>query len=82
MLESRAVIVRFFLFDIYKEICIRRYKLKLKKMYRIIQTLINTTDGLISDLNLVETHDIESYRQELLTDPDVQSVRFTYEEIV
>lgn len=51
-------------------------------MYRIIQTLINTTDGLISDLNVVETHDIESYRTQLLTDPDALSVRFTYEEIV
>ena len=51
-------------------------------MYRIIQTLINTTDGLISDLNVVETHDIESYRTQLLTEPDVMNVRFTYEEIV
>jgi len=30
----------------------------------------------------VETHDIESYRTQLLTDPDALSVRFTYEEIV
>lgn len=51
-------------------------------MYRIIQTLINTTDGHKSSSEIVETHDIENYRQELLTDPDVQSVRFTYEEIV
>ena len=51
-------------------------------MYRIIQTLINTTDGLKSSSEIVETHDIESYRTQLLTDPDALSVRFTYEEIV
>jgi hypothetical protein len=51
-------------------------------MYRIIQTLINTTNGLKSSSEIVEKDDIESYRQEILTDPDALSVRFTYEEIV
>ena len=51
-------------------------------MYRIIQTLISYSDGMKSSSEVVETNDIESYRKELLTEPDVLNIRFTYEEII
>lgn len=49
-------------------------------MYKITQTLIDTPQGRITIKDEIIVHDIEKKRNELLTEHNALSVRFTYEE--
>ena len=50
-------------------------------MYRITRTYIDTDNGLTTMNNVIHTDSIETYRNELLTQPETIGVRFIYETI-